>query len=399
MQTIRAIIGKGFGDEGKGLATDFFCSKSENALVIKHNGGAQAGHTVETDGKRFVFHQLSAGSFRNADTYWADSYYPDLYKLGEEISEFEKAGGTCPKIYCHPQTNVTIIDDILINMISETLRGEGRHGSCGMGINECDLRTKAGYGVTVNKIILSDVSSIVKEILDIRKEYCIPRLEEIRKEIGGAENEEIAEMIEMLRDRSVIENAAEEMKRNADKYVSIRYDTKFFFSKYDDIIFESGQGLLLDPEISPFSPHVTASRTGLYNPIRILSENGLKLDQAVYVTRSYVTRHGAGPLPYECDKEALGNIEQDMTNEENPWQGSIRYARHGKLSEFLEPVEKDIEENGGKNFSVLLFITHMNETEGFLRFEESDMTPLWLYDEPPFKRLFDGVHNSFSREN
>ena len=85
MKNIRAIIGKGFGDEGKGLATDFFCCKVPGTLVIKHNGGAQAGHTVETQGKRFVFHQLSAGSFRMADTYWADSYYPDLYKLGEEI--------------------------------------------------------------------------------------------------------------------------------------------------------------------------------------------------------------------------------------------------------------------------------------------------------------------------
>ena len=56
MQTIRAVIGKGFGDEGKGLVTDLYCSKSPNALVIKHNGGAQAGHTVETGGKRFVFH-------------------------------------------------------------------------------------------------------------------------------------------------------------------------------------------------------------------------------------------------------------------------------------------------------------------------------------------------------
>ena len=399
MQNIRAIIGKGFGDEGKGLVTDYFCSKSENALVIKHNGGAQAGHTVETDGKRFVFHQLSAGSFRNADTYWADSYYPDLYKLGEEITEFEKAGGICPKIYCHPQTNVTIIDDILLNMISETLRGAGRHGSCGMGINECDLRTKAGYGITVNKIILSDVSSIVKEILDIRKEYCIPRFEEIRKEICGTENEEITGMIEMLSDQAVIENAADEMKKNADKYVSICYDTKSFLAKYDDIIFESGQGLLLDPEISPFSPHVTASRTGLFNPIRILSENGLKLNQAVYVTRSYVTRHGAGPLPYECDKETLGNIEHDITNEENPWQGSIRYARHGDVPEFIEPVKKDIEENGGKNFEVQLFLTHLNETDGCILLKEGKLQSDRLGDYPTFRVIFDSVHRSYSREN
>ena len=143
MQIIRAVIGKGFGDEGKGLATDYFCSKASDSLVIKHNGGAQAGHTVETDDKRFVFHQLSAGSFRNADTFWADSYYPDLYKLGEEIEEFYALSGIRPRIYCDAQTNVTLIDDVLINMLLELSRGDNRHGSCGMGINECDLRTGA----------------------------------------------------------------------------------------------------------------------------------------------------------------------------------------------------------------------------------------------------------------
>ena len=399
MQTIRAVIGKGFGDEGKGLATDYFCSKSSNSLVIKHNGGAQAGHTVETDGKRFVFHQLSAGSFRNAHTFWADSYYPDLYKLGEEITEFEKAGGTCPKIYCHPRTNVTIIDDILLNMISETMRGEGRHGSCGMGINECDLRTGAGYGITVNKIITSDVSSIVKEILDIRKEYCIPRLNEIRKETCGTENAEVAAFIDMLNDPAVIENVASEMKQNAEKYVSISYDTRSFFAKYDDIIFESGQGLLLDPEISEFSPHVTASRTGLYNPVRILSENGLKLDQAVYVTRSYVTRHGAGPLPCECDKETLGNIEDDMTNEDNPWQGSIRYAKHGEREVFVKPVLDDLRECGTDDLMSSLFITHLNETAGKIKMITGDMNVEQFMSDEIIRSVFKSFYLSYSRDS
>ncbi|MBP8969908.1 MAG: adenylosuccinate synthetase, partial [Lachnospiraceae bacterium] len=190
MQTIRAVIGKGFGDEGKGLVTDFYCSKSPNALVIKHNGGAQAGHTVETGGKRFVFHQLSAGSFRNADTFWARTYYPDLYKLDEEINAFEAAGGICPKIYCDAKTNVTLISDILLNMIAETMRGKERHGSCGMGINECDLRTEAGFGITVNKILLSDASALIKQIEDIGKDYVKKRLEELRKEIGFSVNPE-----------------------------------------------------------------------------------------------------------------------------------------------------------------------------------------------------------------
>ena len=78
-----AVIGAAFGDEGKGLAADLLCRRAPGALVVRHNGGAQAGHTVHAGTKRFVFHQLSAGSFRGADTFWAGTFLPDLYKLPE----------------------------------------------------------------------------------------------------------------------------------------------------------------------------------------------------------------------------------------------------------------------------------------------------------------------------
>ena len=111
-QIIRAVIGKGFGDEGKGLAVDHFCRLAPDTLVIKHNGGAQAGHTVEPDGKRFVFHQLSSGSFRHCDTFWADSYYPDLYKLREEMEAFQTVSEFPVQVFCDAKTQATIIDDV-----------------------------------------------------------------------------------------------------------------------------------------------------------------------------------------------------------------------------------------------------------------------------------------------
>ena len=222
---IRAIIGKGFGDEGKGLAVDYFCGKVPGTVVIKHNGGAQAGHTVEPEGKRFVFHQLSAGSFCNADTFWADSYYPDLYKLGEEIDEFQTVGGMCPKIYCDPGTNVTLIDDVLINMLLELSRGDGRHGSCGMGINECDLRTGAGFGITVKELLSSSATDIVKRAIDIRESYGKQRMSELGLSRHSAISSEMTELFDALSSKTVIENAVEDMMRNAYRYVTFCDDT------------------------------------------------------------------------------------------------------------------------------------------------------------------------------
>ncbi len=397
MQNILAVIGKGFGDEGKGLATDYFCSKSSTPLVIKHNGGAQAGHTVETDDKRFVFHQLSAGSFRNADTFWADSYYPDLYKLGEEIEEFRSVSGMCPKIYCDAQTNVTLIDDVLINMLLELSRGDDRHGSCGMGINECDLRTKAGFGITVKDIISSSAEGVVKKIADIRSGYSVQRLSELGLSKQPVASSEMIELYDALSSMTVIENAVDEMKRNAERYVTVCEDSEDFLKSRDMIVFESGQGLLLDSENQEYAPHVTASRTGLYNPCKICSKYGLKLTEAVYVTRSYVTRHGAGPLPYECTAAELGITSVDETNVHNAWQGCLRYALHGSVEEFVKPVKDDLEECTFGDIPASLFITHLNETGGKLKTSSGDITVEEFIKDPLIGDFFSSFYYSYSK--
>ena len=398
---VLAIIGKGFGDEGKGLATDYFCRQASDTLVIKHNGGAQAGHTVEPEGKRFVFHQLSAGSFCGADTFWADSYYPDLYKLGEEMEEFRAVSGSCPKIFSDERTGVTLIDDILINMILELSRGGERHGSCGMGINECDLRTAAGFKISVRDILYKDEDTLLKEALRLRREYQKRRLEEAGISEGCGNIPETAELYEMLSSDSVVINFIDGMKRNAEKYVKLVEDTGLFLKGREQVIFETGQGLLLDSENTEYAPHVTASRTGLYNPCRILTEYGLDLTEVTYVTRAYVTRHGAGPLPHECSEDELGIKTFDETNIHNPWQGSIRYARHGSTDEFLRPVREDLKnipDPGSKQKAALsLFVTHLNETSDriLMKDMEPDIRDFLMLDD--INSLFDRFYLSRSK--
>ena len=112
-----------------------------SCIVVRHNGGAQAGHTAEALGKRFIFHEISSGSLRGADTLWAPTFMPDLYKLSEEYDLLAALGIAVPKILSVPDCPLTYIDDILINMSLETRRGKDRHGSCGMGIDEAKRRS------------------------------------------------------------------------------------------------------------------------------------------------------------------------------------------------------------------------------------------------------------------
>ena len=445
---IVAVIGKNFGDEGKGLATDYFCGracksvstedsgKMNTCIVIKHNGGAQAGHTVIYQGKRFVFHQLSSGSFRGADTYFADTYYPDLYKLGEEVADFselcfghldgvqqkENRSQRIPRIYSNAETPLTVIDDVILNMISEKLRGANRHGSCGMGINEAYLRTKAGYGITMKEACDEDAGKLAERMVQIRTEYVIPRVREMvqstlgfdkteirfdSKQIPENDVSEIREYIKLFHSVEVIRNAAEEMARNT-KYVTVVENEEKFLRGFRDIIFETGQGLLLDSENEEYAPHVTASRTGLCNIVKLLKKNHLELDEACYITRSYVTRHGAGRLVFERKPEEVGEIRTDLTNVFNPWQENIRYAPHENPERFCGPVLEDLKflKQGNENSHsdsgnhektrVSVFVTHLNETNHEIVFADRSIPFREFILIPKVSDLFEKLYVSDS---
>ncbi len=358
--SIRIIIGKNFGDEGKGLAIDFFAAQSQSdgnkCLVIRHNGGGQAGHTVDFPEKRFIFHQLSSGSFREADTYLSHTFLPDLYKLQEEAEDFGALHGRIPCIYGHPMCRCVYIDDILVNMALETARGNNRHGSCGMGINEAVERSaNPAYALYLGQISRMTANELYEKLSTIRKEYLPHRLNQL-----GLNVDVMGEYGELLSDENVLINTAEQMCRSA-KLITIADDT--VIEEYDDILFEGAQGLLLDEDYHLFAPHLTTSKTGCHNPITFLRQHlPDALPEIVYVTRSYVTRHGAGPLPYEEKWNSQKFSVKDRTNIPNDWQGQLRFAPHGTQEEFFDPLLQDIKQLGETNISCM--VTHLNETDG-----------------------------------
>ena len=383
---IRCIIGAGYGDEGKGLAADYFSLQSKNTLVVRHNGGAQSGHTVEFPDKRFIFHELSSGSFRGADTYWADTFLPDIYKLGEEVDSFLALNNSTPKIIassCCP----AFIDDVLVNMLVETSRGNNRHGSCGMGINEAQTRKDAGYGIPLDLLSKMSENEIYEKLSCIRSEYTYRRIEEL-----GLNNYPDNDYAQMLRENIVLERYAEEVHKNL-RLIEINNAPSNLFSEYDQIIFENGQGLRLDSEFKANWPHVTASRTGLTNVIWILRSCQMELDEVVYVTRPYLTKHGAGPLKNEClNFQSEKNI-YDQTNKTNEWQGSLRYAVWEDEAEFIEVIKSDLE-NCTSQVKTSLFVTHLNETDGKMNFRNENIDVLEFAKK---QTLFDKVYLSSSR--
>ena len=334
MRTI-AVIGKNFGDEGKGFTCSRLASSLKKSLIIKHNGGGQAGHTVEDpEGKwRFIHHQIGAEAEYHVPTLFADSFVPDLFQLGKEVKDFTELFGFQPILYSEKNARITTIDDVLLNMGAEVARGKNRHGSCGMGIEECVQRNAAGFGITVEELATWSKQDLLDRLKHIRKEYT-----ERRAKILGIYPSNPYYV--MLNNETVLENFVEEVKENV-KLLSLVDADRKWLEEFQHLIFETGQGLLLDQDYEAYAPHLTSSKTGIHNPTIFLEKRGLFLEEAIYVTRPYVTRHGNGPLPCEVKRSELPGVGEDLTNQPNEWQGILRYARHKSLKDFFEPVLRD----------------------------------------------------------
>ena len=388
MRTI-AVIGKNFGDEGKGFTCSRLASSLKKSLIIKHNGGGQAGHTVEDpEGKwRFIHHQIGAGAEYHVPTLFADSFMPDLFQLGKEVKDFTELFGFQPILYSEKNAQITTIDDVLLNMGAELARGKNRHGSCGMGIEECVQRNAAGYGITVEELAIMSKQDLLHRLKQIRKEYSERRAKTLGIQAPASskamrQSNLMNPYYEMLNNDTVLENFVEEVKKNV-KLLSLVDADRKWLEQFQHLIFETGQGLLLDQDYEAYAPHLTSSKTGIHNPAIFLEKRDLSLDEAIYVTRPYLTRHGNGPLPCESDRSELPGVGEDLTNRPNEWQGTLRYAKHESLEAFFAPVVRDrdsvncLERMGETKRPDLpklaILVTQLSETGNQLYFDEGNI--------------------------
>jgi adenylosuccinate synthase len=315
------VVGAGYGDEGKGLATDWLCSQAlaqgRNPMVVRANGGTQAAHTVITpQGERHVFNHHGSGSFLGVPTYLSQHFL--LNPIGFKTErEAMPATARAAKVWVDQQAVTALPVDMMLNQMMEQRRGAGKHGSCGWGIGETVERNQTNaWRVCYADLCRGNLG--VTEIYRITKEYLEYRLPKLGV---AADDPVLAQWHSRLHDGSIIERwlaDAEYMVKHTHRIMAREVELYT-----DTLVFEGAQGLGLDQD-GPHFPHVTRSHTGSTNPIDVCQRVGVSWVEALYVTRCYATRHGAGPLEHEG--KAHGCTVVDPTNTPNQWQDAIRSA-------------------------------------------------------------------------
>lgn len=293
----RVVIGANFGDEGKGLVTDYLCSQGAG-MVVRFNGGAQAGHTVVTpDGERHVFRHFGSGTFLEVPTYLSSFFVVNPILFHEERKQLIELGFH-PVVYAHPDCLVTTFMDMLINQVKEEGRGKKRHGSCGVGFHETQVRSQLPH----LKITMADLWNGGNQLEEQMSEIC-GKYAKFRCGQTFDNPAAIGEFIECC-------------KHFADCVNPLG------IAQCKDPVFEGAQGLLLHQKNAEFFPHVTHSNTGMDNVRVLCQQAGIDDWDVYYVSRTYLTRHGAGLLPGEDPNLSY----EDKTNYPTQFQGSIRFA-------------------------------------------------------------------------
>lgn len=275
-----AVIGLGFGDEGKGLVTSYLASKSLNPLVVRYSGGQQAGHTVVKGKTKHIFSNFGSGTINSAPTYWSKFCTIDPIGLINELHVLLKKGIN-PTLYIDKECPVTTPYDVLYNQKNDSI-----NGTCGVGVGATLLREESYYSLLAGDLYYPSVLDM--KIRAISSFY-------------GTKG--------VLLDRFF--TCINELIKSCHIFLVNGYVEK------ESVIFEGSQGLLLDKNFG-FFPNVTRSNVGTKN---ILSFSN---DFSVYVvTRAYQTRHGIGFMTNENIPHNI-STNTNETNVKNKYQGAFR---------------------------------------------------------------------------
>jgi adenylosuccinate synthase len=314
------VVGLCWGDEGKGTIVDALVRETCAVGVVRFNGGPQAAHHVVVDGHVHCFAQFGAGTFAGASTFLAAPCASDLLALAREARELSSAGVTDPmgRVTIHPNVVLVTPWHKLVNRLAEVLRGDARHGSCGMGVGQALLDAEKPAMPTVR---MGQVAA-PKKLRAALHHLWVVKCDQAEQMLDAQATQEAREIVADLRDPSRLEALSQ-------AYLDIGAQLRIGDALPDllaqgHVVFEGAQGVLLDRDHGDF-PYVTPSYVTPDRAVALLAEADPHAEVRVLgVTRTYATRHGPGPFPGE--DPGLAERFPELHNGRNPWQGPMRLA-------------------------------------------------------------------------
>ena len=286
------LIGAQWGDEGKGKVTDIIAQNSQ--VVVRSQGGNNAGHTVEADGVVYKLHLLPSGIL-NPDTLCliGNGVVIDPKVILEEIKQVHDKGVSTAKLKIDARAHVILPYHIELDGLSETMRGKSEIGTTKRGIGPCYMDKAERCGIRMWDLIHPEIfAEKVRENVAIKNKIItlVYGGKPVDAEAIIAEYNEYAKALApYVADTSVL--LYNEMKSGK------------------NVLFEGAQGTLLDLDLGTY-PYVTSSHPISGGACVGAGVGPTLIDDCIGIAKSYTTRVGKGPFPTELLDEIGEKIRQ-----------------------------------------------------------------------------------------
>ncbi|MBU3228655.1 adenylosuccinate synthase [Clostridium algidicarnis] len=281
------VLGAQWGDEGKGKMTDYLAKSAD--VVVRYQGGNNAGHTVVVGEKEYKLHLIPSGIlYENTLNVIGNGVVVDPKALFDEIEYLESLGEIIngEKLIVSDRAHVILPYHKVLDSLNEKARGKDDIGTTGKGIGPCYTDKFERSGIRVCDFIKPEIfKEKLKANLEIKNKYIV-------KVLGGKE----------LSFEDIYEEYSEYAKRLKpfvqDTSVRVYNEIK----KDKRVLFEGAQGMLLDIDYGTY-PYVTSSNTtagGVSNGVGI---GPTMITNVIGIAKAYTTRVGKGPFPTELINE------------------------------------------------------------------------------------------------
>ena len=322
----------GFGDAGKGTITDFLARSCAAHTIVRYNGGPQAAHNVvDTTGRHHTFSQFASGMFLpGTRTLLSRFMLINPLNMLKEARHLSACGipNALQRVQIDRRALVITPFQRAMNRLREIARAADRHGSCGEGVGECMADVIKHDDAVLYAGDLAERATLLKKLRFMR----------------AAKNQELEELAPFLpqteaaQQEYAVFNAPNCVEDCADVYdylsqcveIVDETDLRATFARSGTLLFEGAQGVLLDENYG-FAPYTTWSTTTFANADTLVQENGYTGEVLrMGVTRTYTTRHGAGPFPTE--DRALADVLPEPHNNWNDWQRDFRVGYYDLMA-------------------------------------------------------------------
>jgi adenylosuccinate synthase len=280
-----AIIGGQWGDEGKGKIVDMLADRAK--VVVRYQGGSNAGHTVINDRGKFALHLIPAGIF-NPETKCVigNGVVVDPGLLLSEFEALRAMNVNVLNLLISDRAHVVMPYHVTLDCLEEQARGGQSIGTTGKGIGPCYVDKVSRQGIRMGDL-LDD--AVFREKLS----FILQHKNNIITKIYGAAPLNEGAIYEQYRHYGLL------LAQHVKDTTTILEDT---VARHEPILLEGAQGTLLDLDFGSY-PFVTSSSSSVGGACAGSGISPRHLDRVVAVFKAYTTRVGQGPFPTELHDE------------------------------------------------------------------------------------------------